>query len=68
MAQTGTIKKLVKDKGFGFIKDDASGTEYFFHRTGVVKNATPFDNLREGQAVVFETEESPKGPRATRVR
>lgn len=67
MAQTGTIKKLVSDKGFGFIKDDKSGTEFFFHRSGVAKGKT-FEALREGQAVAFETEDSPKGPRATAVR
>ncbi len=31
---TGTIKRLVRDRGFGFIRDDG-GQEWFFHRSGV---------------------------------
>ena len=30
----GTIKRLVKDRGFGFIRDDG-GQEWFFHRSSV---------------------------------
>lgn len=63
----GTIKKLVADKGFGFIRDDESGTEYFFHRSGVSKGVA-FESFREGQAVRFDTEDSTKGPRATGVK
>ena len=29
---TGTIKRIVKEKGFGFIAPEKGG-EYFFHRT-----------------------------------
>ncbi len=58
----GTVKKLVADKGFGFIKDE-QGTEYFFHRS----EAQEFDRLREGQKVVFDGTDSPKGMRATGV-
>jgi CspA family cold shock protein len=61
---TGTIKRIARDKGFGFIRD-ASGQEYFFHRSSVQGS---FDSLTEGQRVNFEEEESPKGPRASNVR
>ena len=61
----GQIKKLVSDKGFGFIRDE-SGTDVFFHASGV-EGAT-FEELQEGQAVEFATEQGPKGPRATAVR
>jgi CspA family cold shock protein len=61
---TGTIKRIARDKGFGFIRD-ASGQEYFFHRSAVQGS---FDALTEGQRVSFEEEESPKGPRAANVR
>lgn len=58
---TGTIKKLVKEKKFGFIRG-TGGQEYFFHSSGL-KNAR-FDDLREGQEVEFEDSEGSKGPRA----
>lgn len=61
----GTIKKLVRDKGFGFIAC-ASGDEYFFH-SSAVQNAR-FDELAEGRAVRFRIGEGPKGPRAEDVR
>jgi CspA family cold shock protein len=62
---TGTIKKVVSDRGFGFIAAE-DGKEYFFHRGGVV---TPleFDRLVGGERVSFEVETSPKGPRAIQV-
>ena len=47
----GTIKRLVSDKGFGFIAA-GDGNEYFFHQSAC--SQTPFDDLREGQAVTFE--------------
>ena len=62
--QNGTIKKLVSDRGFGFIAAE-DGKEYFFHRSGIEGN---FDDLQGGEKVVFEVEASPKGPRAGRVR
>ena len=61
---TGTIKRIARDKGFGFIRD-GGGQEYFFHRSAVEGS---FDDLREGQRVSFEEEQSPKGPRANNVR
>jgi cold shock protein len=59
----GTIKKLVAERGFGFIAGD-DGKEYFFHRSGV----QDFDSLMGGEKVSFEIEPSPKGPRANRVQ
>jgi CspA family cold shock protein len=61
----GTIKRLVRDKGFGFIAADR-GVEYFFHRSACPGNT--FDQLRERQAVSFDVGEGPKGPRAENVR
>ena len=60
----GTIKKLVSDRGFGFIAAD-DGKEYFFHRSSTEGN---FDRLQGGEKVNFEIEASPKGPRAKSVR
>jgi CspA family cold shock protein len=59
---TGTIRKLVRDKGFGFVSG-ADGTDYFFYRDAV----EGFDTLAEGTAVVFVPGEGPKGPRAQSV-
>jgi CspA family cold shock protein len=62
---TGTIKRLVSDKGFGFIAA-SDGNEYFFHNSAL--GGARFDELREGQAVTFERGQGPKGPRAENVR
>jgi CspA family cold shock protein len=62
---TGTIKRLVSDKGFGFVQA-SDGTEYFFHQSAC--NDTRFDQLREGQAIVFDKGQGPKGPRAENIR
>lgn len=58
----GEIKRKVTDRGFGFIL--ASNKEYFFHSS---QCDTPFDDLSEGDKVTFDTEDSPKGPRAVGV-
>ena len=58
---TGKIKKVVRDRGFGFISD-TDGRELFFHQSGLVE--AQFDSLKEDQKVEFEVESSPKGPRA----
>jgi CspA family cold shock protein len=62
---TGTIKKVVADRGFGFIAAE-DGKEYFFHRGGL-QTSLDFDRLVGGERVTFEVEASPKGPRATQV-
>ena len=64
-ALNGTIKRLVSDKGFGFILA-IDGNEYFFHRSAC--GETLFDELQEGQAVTFERGQGPKGPRGENVR
>lgn len=63
--ERGQIKKLVADKGYGFIKR-AGGTDLFFHTTGLID--VQFDDLKEGQAVSFEVGKGPKGDRAEGVR
>ena len=61
----GIIKRLVRDRGFGFIRDDEA-QEWFFHRSAV--EAGSFDQLNEGQRVSFDEEPSQKGPRAGNIR
>ena len=65
MSINGTVKRLVRDKGFGFVAA-ADGNEYFFHQSACA--AGDFDQLREGQSVTFNTGQGPKGPRAEDVR
>jgi CspA family cold shock protein len=60
----GTIKKLVSDRGFGFIA--GQNGEIFFHHSSVKE--TSFEALHEGQAVEYEEESGPKGPRAISVK
>jgi CspA family cold shock protein len=62
---SGTIKRLVRDRGFGFIRDEG-GQEWFFHRSSV--EAGSFETLNEGQRVSFDEEPSQKGPRAGNIR
>ena len=63
---TGTIKKIVADRGFGFITaEDAK--DYFFHRDGLDRSLD-FDRLTGGEKVQFEIEQGPKGPRARNVQ
>ena len=54
----GTIKRLVSDKGFGFVKAD-DGMEYFFHQASVVDGN--FDDLREGMRVGFDPTKPSEG-------
>jgi CspA family cold shock protein len=61
----GTIKRLVSEKGFGFVAAQ-DGAEYFFHQSACVN--VRFDELREGQAVTFDKGQGPKGPRAENIK
>jgi len=63
---TGTIKKVVAERGFGFITS-SDQKDYFFHRSSL-DSTLDFDRLEGGEKVEFEIEQSPKGPRAARVR
>ena len=63
--ENGTIKKLIRNRGFGFI-NSADGREIFFHRNSLVD--ADFDALNEEQNVEYEIETTPKGPSAVNVR
>jgi cold shock protein len=62
--QQGTIKRLT-DRGFGFIAQEGSEKDLFFHSNELV--GVEFNDLKEGDKVQFEVSESPKGPNATKV-
>ena len=63
---TGRVKKVVSDRGFGFITGE-DGKDYFFHRDAL-DPSLDFDRLVGGETVNFEIESSPRGPRAGKVR
>jgi len=58
----GTVKFFNQSKGFGFIIDDESKTEYFVHATGLI------DEINENDAVEFELQEGRKGLNAVNVK
>ena len=60
--QNGTVKFFNESKGFGFIVDDESKTEYFVHVSGLV------DKINEGDTVEFELTEGKKGLNAVDVK
>ncbi len=60
----GTIKKLVAERGFGFIEGERG--DLFFHHSSV--EGTSIEELRVGQQVTYEVGRGEKGPRAENVR
>ena len=61
----GKVKKLIGDRGFGFITAE-DGSEVFFHRSDLLE--ADFDTMEEGADVEFDLETGAKGPRAVKVR
>ncbi len=59
---TGTVKFFNGTKGFGFITEEGSGTEYFVHASGLI------DQINEGDNVEFELKEGKKGMNAVNVK
>jgi CspA family cold shock protein len=60
----GTIKTLT-DKGFGFITPEGGEKDVFFHMSSL--SGMDFNDLKVGDTVSFDVEDSPKGPRAVNV-
>lgn len=61
----GIIKKLTRDRAFGFIRAE-DGVDYFFHQSEL-RGGLVFEDIREGEAVVFDPNAAEKGPRATEI-
>ena len=60
----GTVKWFNADKGFGFITGE-DGNDVFAHFSAIQSDG--FKTLDEGQAVIFDTEEGPRGLQATNI-
>ena len=61
----GIIKKKT-DRGFGFISAQGMEKDLFFHSNALV--GVSFEEIQEGDAVSFDTEDSPKGKNAVNVK
>lgn len=61
---TGQIKRLVRDRGFGFIRPEGASEDIFFH--GSALQGGSFDQLSEGQNVEFDSENDPRDPKRSR--
>ncbi len=58
----GVVKFFNDSKGFGFIKDEETGQEYFVHVTGLI------DEIRENDEVTYDVQEGRKGLNAVNVK
>ena len=58
----GTIKFYLDNKGFGFITEDGTGNEIFFHSSGLI------DKVRKGDEITYEIGEGNKGPTAINIK
>lgn len=56
--KNGTVKFFNANKGFGFIIDDESESDLFFHIKQVVGGKT----LKEGERVQYNIKDDKKGP------
>ena len=61
----GTIKNIIFEKHFGFITPEDGSKDVFFHESGL--EGVQFSDLKSGDVVSFEVEQSEKGPRAVSV-
>ncbi len=61
----GTVKWFNDKKGYGFINEE-DGQDVFVHFSAI--DMTGFKTLSEGDMVIFEVEESDRGPEAKNVK
>ena len=63
---SGTVKWFNDAKGFGFITPDEGGEDLFAHFSAIQMDG--FKTLKEGQKVVFDVTQGPKGKQASNIR
>ena len=63
--ESGTVKWFNDAKGFGFVTPDNGGEDLFAHFSAIQMNG--FKSLKEGQKVLFEITQGPKGKQATNI-
>ena len=59
---TGKVKFFNSEKGYGFVKDDETGQDYFMHISGLI------DEVQDADLVTFEVTEGQKGLQAVDVK
>lgn len=62
----GTVKWFNAEKGYGFIQQESGGPDIFVHYSGI--DGTGYRQLVEGDPVVFDLVEGPRGPAAQGVK
>ncbi len=60
----GTVKRIMYEKNFGFLSVEDEEKDIFFHRSGVKDD---FNDLRDGEEVEFDLEDTDRGPQATNI-
>lgn len=60
----GKVKKIIADKGFGFIEGDSG--DIFFHFSALID--VQIEDLQVGERVSYDVGSGPKGPRAENVQ
>ncbi len=58
----GKVKFFNKTKGYGFIREDETGNEYFTHISGLI------DQIDQDDEVTFDLKEGKKGLNAVEVK
>lgn len=66
--EKGTVKWFSSEKGYGFITPTAGGKDIFVHYTGIDQIKRGPRNLAEGDSVIFERVDGPKGDQAVNVK
>ncbi len=65
MIKQGVIKR-VNPRGFGFVAVEGDSKDIFFHVKEL--QGSVFEDLREGDWLEFDVEDTPKGPQARDVK